>query len=838
MSDLLRVTWYRSRATLPRDWAGYASVVAVVALLGGLALGALAGARRTQSSFPAFWASTTPSDITGAIGVVNPVLGLANAYNPALISAMARVPHVAQVRTQAGLNTLPLAPDGAALPLPALTPQPGIGYASIDGLGFDQDRLVVTAGRLPDPRRPDEFAATPLIAGQLGLRVGGTVPIGVYTNAQASLPGFGTPSVRAHMRITARLVGLVVLNTAVVQDDANTASNSQLMVFTPALTRPLLGCCVNYTQVGIRVDRAANIPGVEAAVAALLPKGFPPLGTTAFNVAKAERAIKPEAIALAVFGGIAGLAALVVAGQAIARQVRLADADREVLRAIGAGPAVTSTDGLLGALGALVVGAVLAVAIAVGLSPLFPIGPVRPYEPGGAIAVDGAVLGFGTLLLVGALGAVALTLAYRAAPHRAAARLARSDPRGSAVARAAAGAGLPAAAVTGVRFALEPGRGTTSVPVRSAILGAGVAVAVLAATLTFGDSLHTLVSHPSLYGWNWDYALVAGGGSGDIPQQQLTRLLDADRDVAAWAGVWGAAVVIDGHVTPALGQAPGAAVGPAVLSGRPMEAPGETVLGPATLAALHRRVGDTVMVAAPGAAAAALRIVGTAAFPAIGIGSGAQRMDIASGAVVPDALLPAAARNPFNDRLPGPNFALVRQRGGVDRQAVLRGLNAIAAQTSNSDNFGVAATGVLRPAEIVNYRSAGDTSRVLGGALAVGAALALGVTLMASVRRRRRDLALLKALGFTRRQLGAAVAWQATVAVALGTIVGVPLGVALGRWLWDAFAKGIHVVPSPSVPALTVAAIAVGALLLANLVAALPGRRAARTPAALVLRAE
>src|SRR5256885_12986605 len=64
--------------------------------------------------------------------------------------------------------------------------------------------------------------------------------------------------------------------------------------------------------------------------------------------------------------------------------------------------------------------------------------------------------------------------------------------------------------------------------------------------------------------------------------------------------------------------------------------------------------------------------------------------------------------------------------------------------------------------EIVNYRTMGATPALLASGLAAGAILALGLTLTASVRRRRHDLALLKTLGFTKRQLAAAVAWQAS----------------------------------------------------------------------------
>ena len=136
----------------------------------------------------------------------------------------------------------------------------------------------------------------------------------------------------------------------------------------------------------------------------------------------------------------------------------------------------------------------------------------------------------------------------------------------------------------------------------------------------------------------------------------------------------------------------------------------------------------------------------------------------------------------------------------------------------------------------MNYRTIGAAAALLAAALAAGAIL--GLTLAASVQRRRRDLALLKTLGFTQRQLAAAVAWQASYAAVIGIVIGVPLGIALGRWLWTLFARQIYAVPQPTVPVLSVALVALGALALANAVAALPGRSAARTTTAPLLRAE
>jgi hypothetical protein len=223
--------------------------------------------------------------------------------------------------------------------------------------------------------------------------------------------------------------------------------------------------------------------------------------------------------------------------------------------------------------------------------------------------------------------------------------------------------------------------------------------------------------------------------------------------------------------------------------------------------------------------------------PAIG-GGGVLHLEMGTGAVVSSSLITPVERNPFNDPETGPQAYFVDVRPGVDPLAARRSLEAMTAPLSNRFNFGVVVQSVLRPAEIVNYRSMGTTPAILGASLGAGALAALGLTLLASVRRRRRDLAVLKILGFTRSQLSTVVAWQSNVAVAIGTLVGIPVGIILGRTLWDFFAQGISAVPSPAVPALPIVLVALGALILANVVAAIPGRIAARTPAALLMRAE
>jgi ABC-type antimicrobial peptide transport system permease subunit len=215
-----------------------------------------------------------------------------------------------------------------------------------------------------------------------------------------------------------------------------------------------------------------------------------------------------------------------------------------------------------------------------------------------------------------------------------------------------------------------------------------------------------------------------------------------------------------------------------------------------------------------------------------------------TGAMIASSVEPpafAAALNNRDPNLNGPDAVLVRLRPGVSVAAGRANLQAIAnaadktlAADPNTGGDIVSVLGVQRPAQIVNYHTMGTTPTILAVALAAGAIMALGLALGASVRRRRRDLAVLKTLGFTHRQLASAVASHAAV----GIVFGIPLGVALGRELWTLFARNINAVPDPTVPVLVVGLVAFATLVFANVIALVPGRSAARTSTALALHAE
>ncbi len=839
----LRIAWYFLRTNFARRWSSYLAITLLIALVGGLSIGSLAAARRTESSFNVFLKSTNPSDLS----VLLP--------GPNLTSHFARLPlvhHVAGVQDflagfTAGSHGAPIV-NGA------------IGHGLVSPFGslgseyFGQDRLAVIQGRMANPRKANEFVMTATAERLMGLHVGQKVPMVFYTIAQTSLPGWPSAKVPPKLRISEHLVGTVVLNSQVVLDQVDLYP--AIMIFTPALTKPFVAANGNYINYNLQLQHGArSVSTVEREIIKALPKGTTyTFHVTSDVITQVNRSIEPIGIALSVFGLIAALAALVITGGLLARTLSNDDGDFEVLRALGAGPRTVTVTGVLGVASAVLAGSVLALIVGVALSPVGPIGPVRPVYPNGGIGFDGTVLGAAFAFFVLALGGVTVFLAQRHSRRLVVRKPTFATPVGSRLANVLARAGLAVTGVTGVRFALEPGKDRDAVPIRSALFGAAVAVTIVVATLTFGSGLSTLISHPSLYGWNWNLALT---GNQDVPPQS-TKLLSHDPLVASWSGVNYTNVQIDGLTVPALLATTRATVAPPLLSGHEIDATNQVVLGAQTMAELHKDLGDTVMggYGAPQDAPVyvpptPLVIVGTATFPTVG-SSFSLHPSMGVGAIIPRGIEPASMKRFLylqqpSPTLQGPKMVFVRFRPGVSPAAGKADLRRIAAAGNRAlatlpNGLGggdsVVLLGVQYPAEIENYRSIGATPAVLALALAVGAMVALGFTLSTSVRRRRRDLAMLRALGFTSRQLQSVVVWQASVNGLVGVVAGLPIGILLGRWLWTLFARHIDAVPEPTVPVLSIVIVAVVTMVLANLVAALPGRSAARTSTARVLRGE
>ena len=218
MRQSLNVVWYRFRATFRGQWSGYLTVIALVALLGGLAMGAVAGARRTQSFYPHYLAGTNPSDLVVAPNV--PGASVSNlAHSQTLNEEFGRLPYVKHVVDYTYLLVVPLRKNGTPNPGSTLLSAQANPIGSADGEYFNQDRVTVIEGRMADPKAKNEFVTDATLAHLTGWHVGQVIPFGAYRFAQASSSGTFTGKL---LRLNEKLVGIVAFNNeAVVHDDVD-----------------------------------------------------------------------------------------------------------------------------------------------------------------------------------------------------------------------------------------------------------------------------------------------------------------------------------------------------------------------------------------------------------------------------------------------------------------------------------------------------------------------------------------------------------------------------------------------------------------------------------------
>jgi hypothetical protein len=804
-------------------------VALICGLLGTVALGALAGARRTDTAYGRYLHAINSSDVF--VNVPGPVLPV--------IRQVERLPGVASAAATVGLNANPVVQgkinDGWLTN--GLT-------GSLDGDGFRQDRMTVLAGRLPRPGATDEVALTPGQAQFFHTGVGGHVTYELYrTNltTNASIPAG---------RSTFIVTGIVDL-PPVLGDQFDQVDNA---VLPPAATARFLSGEFAFGWVGLRLTAgSAGIPALQqhlTTVADVVDRMFHvPPGTIRLNIRRldivhheVQQGIEPQAVALAVLGGLAALALLVLAGQALAQLLDRSTPDLAGLRAIGASRAQAAlASGLAGAV-AVLGGTALAVVGAFAVSPLAPVGAVRQFDPARGAQADPLVLVGGGCVLAAALLALLGVLAWRSVrpPGRIPAA------RASSVAAAAAAAGLPVSAVVGTREALERGAGRRPVPVLATLAGSVVAVMAVTIAVVFGASLTGLVANPARYGWNWTLLMDSQGGYESWPPSQMNRLVSGQPGVTGWSTFAFTQIPIDGQSLPVLGLTRHlGSVEPPTTSGHPIAGPRQIELGVATLRQLGKRIGDTVTVGS-GQNRRTLTIVGTVTLPSIGL-TLTDHVSLGRGAMLADRTLLAAQglspQLPAQRSVAPVSIPAFPSAVAIDLAPSVSG-KALVARISRANPGGTPGGTYrlpqdrIRGAAIVDAARMGSQPLALALAVAAGAVLSLALALLGLVRRRRRELALLKTLGLTRRQVMAAVAWQASVILVIAALIGVPLGMAAGHWAWAAFATSLGAVPVTVVPVPALLAGIVVLLLAGNLLAAGPGAVAARTPPAAVLRAE
>jgi ABC-type antimicrobial peptide transport system permease subunit len=831
----MATVWLALRTDLRNKWRALLSLALLLGLIGGVVLTAAAGARRTDTAYPRLlsWASASQANIVPA----------ADGYPADYYAALAKLPQVAQLSTAVLYQVaLPTATHAENNQVTAMS-SPDHTY------GVGTDKAKVLQGRPFDPNAPGQAMIDPQLAALEHVGPGGTLRLYGVPNDPDGIPDFAK-RVALFFRVTA----VVVFDTQVVPIGGGSGSgNIEPTALVSSFPVPGAVTTMSYgNEAAIRLRPGATVDSLMRS-ATTLAKRYPDTNGKILTISQAtqqastQQAIHPQAIALAAFAALAGLIAIAVIGQLLSRQLALDAVEFPVLRAIGATRA--SLVGLSLARLAIVTlaGGIIAIAIAVAASPLMPIGPARLAEPHPGVEINLAILGAGFAVIALLPIALLAGAAWRAAKATGGplgfaepARPARRSRIGGTLTRTGSVTGS-----VGVAMAFEPGHGRTAVPVRSALVGSVIAVAALTAAAVFGTSLVALVSTPHDYGQNWNAQL--DGEFGGVPGALGARVIAAEPAVTGYApGNYGQ-LMIGGQIVPAIGldQPPGGGY-LTMLAGRAPAGPDEIALGEQTLHAVHAQLGQTIPVGVEQIAAGIpavhrdMRVVGVVVLPAFGRG-GFTPTGLGTGAVTTASVLSALsvpdATTLCHTKATCYNFFLLRYRPGTDASAAAATLTASITRASCPPGS-CAVVSDQRPNDIKDYASIRDTPLVLAAVLIVFAVGTLAHVLLTGVRRRRRDLALLKTLGFARSQVLGVVAWEASAFAVVALLVGLPLGVLAGRWAWTYFASAAGVPAGATVPLTPVLLAVPVTLALANVIAAWPGWTAARLRPAAVLRAE
>jgi len=782
-----------------------------VGLAGGATLTAVAGARRASTAVDRFVDRTHPAHGT--------VLG-----DPSLYPRIARLPQVAAATQAARMLMARLDPQG----------QPdrsfSLGEVAVDDPGFSLP--IVVSGRRARPDSVFEVTINPSAAKNGHLEVGSSVQLQAFVPEESEALLRGSFAVPTGPIVTVKVVGIerypADLNVAESAPGVTYAS-ADTMFFTPAF----LHAYVDHVAVAGGIYQLfrlkagpAGLSSFQGEVARLSEGQAAVLVGSDDEVAaaKANRATRLEALALLLFAVLAAIVTMTMIAQAFARQVHFDALEYPIQRALGMTRrqlvmVAAGRGALIGAAGAAVAAAVL-----VALSPRMPIGLARQAEARLGYSPDLLVMGVGTLAVVALLTGWAALVAWPAAA------MTRSRPwslraaglRSSLLVEALSRSGLSPSATIGARLALEPGRGSTAVQVRTMLATAAVAVGVVAGTVVFGANLARLAMQPRLQGWNWDVA-VGNPHSDDVAGTAIP-MLAANPAVSGFSSIAGAEAgspsQVDGHGVALFGMdAVQGSVLPPYTVGRPPERSDEIAFGARTLEALHRKVGDRVTVSTGGpprtlVITGRLVLTPTVVNDSVSFGQG--------------GVLTTAGLHALGTDAPVTVF-LVRLAPGTDRAAAMQQLRA--------DFPGTVLTPV-RPADVENLRRVDALPRLLASLFGLVAMLTVGNALVTSVRRRRRDFAILRSMGFVQRQVVAAIAWQATIVAVVGLVVGLPLGLAFGRWGWTLITDRLGLPSDPVVPGLMLLVIALLTLAAVNLVAIMPALLAVRTSPATVLHVE
>jgi hypothetical protein len=807
VEDVLGAVRLIFHTELRRRWRSWLAIAILISVVGGLVLAAAAAGRRTNSAFPRFVA--------------------AHGFDT-VVYATRPVPKVAHLPGVASASELVL-PDSGNPTCDCAHRINESDFAVAVSPPIGPSLFTLVSGRLPDPSDPDQVLASFTLQQDDGVQVGTVIHVPFEAPSQAAdynNPNTGLPNPRGP-RLALHVVGI----EASEFEFPSGTTPVYFLYADRAFARTVLPHTGMQYQYYVRLrEGAAGITRFDQQVETLnLGSGTVGASSEDGEAATIQTSIHPQAIGWWILAALAALVGLAVIGQALARQSTVESEDYPTLAALGVDRPQMLSLGMARNLVVGVAGAIGAVAVAVALSPVAPLGEARLAEASTGFAFDSLVLPLGVLATVAAVLALGFWPGLRAA------RTLRAGDGGgtarpSAVVKQLVALGAPPSAVIGVRNALERRSGGSTVPLGSALLGIVLAVIALCGTAVFGASLTHLTATPRLWG---DPEQV----SFDPPNPSLLRSLEDNTAVTAITqGVGGGLISVD-KVT--VGGIAGTSVrGPLLFStvaGRSPSGDDQIGMGVTTMRLVGAHLGSVVEVTVTTHSGARrtepFRVVSQNSFPQLG-----GYVSLGTGVLLTTSGLERA------ECLPGPTLALCRQKvgglanGGI-RVSFVSGPRGKAALDHYLAAYSSITSKPLTPTSLVNFGQAVNFPLIFGAMLAVFGAATLAHLLAVSVARRRREVGLLKVLGFVKGQVVSTVAWQATALALVGVVVGVPLGVVIGRAVWNAFANNLGVVPVSVVPALLVVGLAAGVMVAANIIAIGPALVATRSKPGDLLRA-
>ena len=794
------------RAELRRHWPAVLLLSVLCGLVVAAVLTAVAGARRTTTAYDRFL-----DEVDAAHADVQMMAGFRGRSDVDLGNGKTADDVIAELRRQPQVEAL----DRAAALLLAPEGMDFSTYVSLDGYAVDRPRML--DGRLPQGL--EEMALSRQAAEVLDRGVGDTLELQGHDPRQFErLFLEGDTSVLQEEPEGPRLVLRVVGVVEGAGDIGRVDLSGPYGVASPELYARYRDAVAQFGPVVVVRLRNGfhDVPALRAEVQRLAGDSeFVSVEDNRPDVDAVNNALDVQALALLVFAGVAGAAGLVALGTAVTRQLERSGADVHVLGALGLTRRQRTVVLATVASPVVVLGVMLGFAGAVAASPVLPMGLAGQAEPHPGLAFDAVALPLGALALALVLAGIVVLGAWRGTRTTVAGRGdTAASPKPSLVARWISRAGVGAVGAIGLRLAFEPGTPTRPVPTRAALTAAVLATAGVAAVLVFGASVANLVAKPELSGFPWHAAATGGESSEDASETVATVVDDPAVDAVTVAEV--SETTVAGERTQLLGtRAAKGSVGLTVVEGRAPAAPDEVAVGPKTLARLGNGDPDHLELATEEGGTRRYRVVGTADFPVL------SYTDYDNGIWLRQEALSGLQAPPGNAEV------LIRLAPGADTDEKRAELEELGFDFENSG----------APAKVANLDEVRMFPQALAVFLAVLGLVTVGHALASSPRRRRGELAVLRTLGFVRRQLGATLAVQATAVTAVGLVVGLPLGIAAGRGVWGLVATGLSVVRQPVVPA-SILLVAPAAIVVANLMAVLPARRAASVRPAEILRAE